>query len=308
MIRSFPKTVALSSIQTPAPSVVALGCFDGIHTGHRRIIEKTVRIASLKGISPVVFTFDAPPAEYLSGVSTPILSDEEERLDIFRSYGISSVNIAYFPDLREISAEDFIKEYLIGICRAEAVVFGFNFTFGKGRKGDPETLRTYFGANAVCVPAVTYLGEPVSSSRIRRLLSEGNVSEAAEMLERPYSMTLPVIKGRHDGTSLGFPTLNQIPPANRAVPCDSVYITAAELPDGRRVPAVSDVGTAPTLDRTGIRRIETHLLEGGCDLYGQNVKIEFLKRLRGEMKFPDRESLVRQITADARTAIDYFSK
>lgn len=308
MIRNFPKTVELSSVQTPASSVVALGCFDGIHTGHRRIIEKAVRIASVKGLSPVVFTFDAPPAEYLSDLATPILSDEGERMDIFRSCGVSSVNIAYFPDLREMSADDFIKEYLIGFCHAEAVVFGFNFTFGKDRKGDPETLRTYFGDNAFCVPAVTYAGEPVSSSRIRKVISEGNVSEAAEMLERPYSITLPVIRGRHDGTGLGFPTLNQIPPANRAIPCDSVYVTAAVLPDGRRVPAVSDVGTAPTLDRTGIRRIETHLLEGGRDLYGQNVKIEFLKRLRGEMKFPDRESLIRQITEDARAAIDYFNK
>lgn len=288
-------------------TVVALGSFDGMHIGHRAIIDAAVRLASELKATPAVFTFDTIPACHLSATPPSILSNTDERCELLYDAGIAGIFIASFPDLMGMSPEDFINDILIKQCHAEGVVCGFNFKFGKNGSGNIRHLENVFGKNAHCIPAVTVDDAPVSSSRIRNLVTEGNVEDASTLLGRPYSITLPVVHGRHDGTGLGFPTLNQIPESNRVIPAPGVYVTSSRLPDGRRIPSVTNVGSAPTLDPNGSIHFETHLLDSSEDLYDKTVTVEFRRRLRPETTFPDPNSLTRQISSDVEQARLYFS-
>lgn len=289
-------------------SVVALGSFDGMHRGHGAIIEAARELAERLTASLCVFSFSLPPASYAQPQKRILLSDTNERLHRFGALGADLVIFADFEELRDMSAEDFVKNVLIGRLGAAATVCGFNFCFGKDRGGSPALLARHFGENAVCVNAVMHGGAPISSSRIRALLEKGEVEEASRLLGAPYSVTLPVLRGRGDGKRLGFPTLNQIPPQNRLMPKFGVYATRTTLPDGRHVPSVSDCGVAPTLDASGVARIETHLLDTSSELYGRSVKVEFLARLRDEAVFPDADALARQIDEDISCARAIFDK
>ncbi|MCQ2354070.1 MAG: riboflavin biosynthesis protein RibF [Clostridia bacterium] len=288
-------------------TAVALGTFDGMHAGHRTIIDAAVKSAADRGLIPAVFTFRDPPARYLCSEKTPLLSNTEERCDLFFKSGIKRIYIADFPSFMNLSPSDFISDILVDRCRAKSVVCGFNFTFGKDGTGKSENLARYFKDSFKCVPASTYEGTPISSSRIRQQILKGNVTDAASMLGRPYSFSLPVIHGRHDGTALGFPTLNQIPTSDRAIPATGVYITYAILSDGQRISSVTDVGVAPTLDNSGILRFETHLLDTSADLYGKRITVEFLQRIRPEITFSDPSVLAAQISSDVAKARLYFS-
>ncbi len=301
------KHYTLTNIQSPADGrVLALGSFDGFHLGHRAVIDAAVALAKELGAEPAVFCFDIPPACYAPGSTVKILGDKNERKELFAARGISSLFVAGFEELRGLDARDFITEILMKECGAVGVVCGFNFAFGKNRAGTPLLLRDYFRDRVITLDPI-YNGElPVSSSRIRAAITDGDVELAASMLGRRYSITCEVSEGRKDGRKLGFPTINQHPDEMRAIPAHGVYVTKTILPGGQVFPSVTDVGLAPTLDQTGRVRLETHLLDTFIENSPSSAKIEFIERIRGEFVFNSVDELKAQIASDVEYARNYF--
>jgi riboflavin kinase/FMN adenylyltransferase len=301
------KHYSLTTTQYPSNGrVLALGSFDGFHLGHRAVIDAAVSLAKEMNAEPAVFCFDVPPACCAPGSTVKILGDHESRKELFASHGISSLFVAGFEELRGLDARDFITEILMKECGAVGVVCGFNFAFGKNRVGTPLLLRDYFNDRVITLDPI-YNGElPVSSSRIRAALKEGDVELATAMLGRHYSIKCETSPGRQDGRKLGFPTINQHPAEIRAIPAFGVYVTKATLDDGQAYPAVTDVGLAPTLDQSGKIRLETHLLDTYIENSPRIAKVEFIKRIRGEFTFNSIEELKVQIASDVAYAKNYF--
>ncbi len=286
--------------------VLALGSFDGFHLGHRAVIDAAVALASELNVEPAVFCFDIPPAFFAPGSDIKILGDPEERKSLFAARGISSLFVAGFSELRGLDARDFITEILMKECGAVGVVCGFNFAFGKNRAGTPLLLRDYFKDRVITLDPIFYGEQPVSSSRIRAAIKDGDIRLANSMLGRKYAIECEVSEGRHDGRKLGFPTLNQHPDEIRAVPAFGVYVSRTRLDDGRVFNSVTDVGLAPTLDTSGRVRIETHLLDMVLDTAPHRIRVEFLEHIRGEMLFDGIDELKAQISRDADHARSYF--
>ncbi len=301
------KHYTLTNIQFPGKGrVLALGSFDGFHLGHRAVIDAAVALARELGAEPAVFCFDIPPACYAPGSTVKILGDKNERKELFAARGISSLFVAGFEELRGLDARDFITEILMKECGAVGVVCGFNFAFGKNRAGTPLLLRDYFRDRVITLDPI-YNGElPVSSSRIRTAITDGDVELAASMLGRRYSITCEVSEGRKDGRKLGFPTINQHPDEKRAIPAHGVYVTKTILPGGQVFPSVTDVGLAPTLDQSGRVRLETHLLDTFIENSPPSAKIEFIEKIRGEFVFNSVDELKAQIATDVEYARNYF--
>ena len=289
-----------------AGRVLALGSFDGLHIGHRAVVNAAVSLAKEINAEPAAFCFDVPPAFYAPGSDLKILGDRNERPALFAERGISSLFVADFSELRGLDARDFITDILIGKCGAIGVVCGFNFAFGKNRAGTPQLLRDYFKERVITLDPIFYADLPVSSSRIRAALKDGDIASASAMLGRYYSITHEVSEGWHDGRKLGFPTLNQHPISERAIPAFGVYVTRTTLDDGRVFPSVTDIGLAPTLDSSGNVRLETHLLNTALDGTPNSIKVEFIERIRGEFKFDSVEDLKTQIAKDSEFAKNYF--
>ncbi len=288
--------------------ILALGSFDGFHLGHRAVIDAAVALADETGAEPAVFCFDIPPACFAPGSDIKVLGDPEERKTLFAARGISSLFVAGFSELRGLDARDFITEILMKECGAVGVVCGFNFAFGKNRAGTPLLLRDYFKDRVITLDPIFHGDQPVSSSRIRAAIKDGDMPLASTMLGRNYAIECDISEGRHDGRKLGFPTLNQFPDAQRAIPAFGVYITKTTLDDGRVFPSVSDIGLAPTLDTTGRVRIETHLLDTVLEETPKRIRVEFIEHTRGEMIFDSVDALKAQITLDADRARAYFKK
>jgi len=296
----------INSKKNASRRVLALGSFDGFHLGHQAVIDAAVSLATELHAEPAVFCFDIPPACFAPGSDVKVLGDPEERKELFAARGISSLFVAGFSELRGLDARDFISEILIKECSAVGVVCGFNFAFGKNRAGTPLLLRDYFKDRIITLDPIFHSELPVSSSRIRAALKEGNIKLANSMLGRNYSIRCEVSEGRHDGRKLGFPTLNQYPSSLKAVPAFGVYITRTTLDDGRTFNSVTDIGYAPTLDSSSRLRIETHILDVTLEAAPSFIKVEFIEHLRGEITFNGVDALKKQISLDADKARNYF--
>ena len=287
--------------------VLALGSFDGFHLGHRAVIDAAVALAKELDAEPAVFCFDIPPACYAPGSKVKILADKDERKALFAGRGISSLFVAGFEELRGLDARDFITEILMKECGAIGVVCGFNFAFGKNRAGTPLLLRDYFKDRVISLDPIYNGEQPVSSSRIRAAVIDGDIKLASSMLGRNYAITCEVSEGRKDGRKLGFPTINQHPDEKRAIPAHGVYVTRTLLDNGQAFNSVTDVGLAPTLDMSGRVRLETHLLDTYIDTSPAFARIEFIQRIRGEFVFNNIDELKEQISRDVEYAKNYFN-
>ena len=288
---------------------VALGNFDGIHRGHRAILDACIKCAKDERLPAVVWTFRRHPEHILKGnfASGNILSraDKEELL---AEAGITRVVWEDFERVRDFSPQEFCDRILLDTLQAKFVFCGFNFRFGKNGAGDADFLREYLkkrGVQVIVSPAVTLLGEPVSSTRIRALLQEGRPEEAALLLGRPFSIRFPVAHGNRIGSKIGFPTINQIFPEEYVKPKKGVYAVRVKA-DGQTLFGVCNVGCRPTIgDGAGVLA-ETHLLDFAGDLYGKTVTVEFFCFLRPEMKFHSLDALQAQIAKDRETAARYW--
>lgn len=279
----------------PCPSlpqkrrVFALGCFDGIHLGHQALFDTTVKEATRLDAIPAVFTF----SDFLPHKGAP-LSTLEERLTGMEKCGIEEVFLSPFSAVKSLTPAAFIEGVLKNELGAASTVCGFNYRFGAGAKGDGATLRDAFPESKQ-VPAVTYDGVPISSTRIRAMLEVGKVEEAAALLGRPYAVTGQITHGKGAGRLLDFPTANVT--VTTLLPAYGVYETRVAV-NGRCYTALSDVGVRPTLEDAGEARVESFLLDFEGDLYGKTVTVAFLRRLRGEQRFDNADALRAQIAKD----------
>jgi riboflavin kinase/FMN adenylyltransferase len=188
---------------------------------------------------------------------------------------------------------------------AKRLICGYNFTFGRNGSGNADTLRTLFPGKVCVIPCVSVDGEPVSSTAVRRLISSGNLLRASVFLGRFYSISGTVIRGRGDGSRLGFPTANIIPPSVKLLPPPGVYVTTAEL-DGKEYRAVTDAGYAPTVDSSDTYRLETHVPGLSGDLYGKPLTVRFIDKIRDEKKYESESELVEAIRSDIGFAESYL--
>ncbi len=289
-----------------AKTVLALGMFDGMHIGHKKLIETAVRLAKKEGLEAAVYTFSNHP-QALFGAKVPRLCSNEERLAIMRRLGVERIELAPFTrELASLSPERFL-DLLAEKMQPHTLVAGFSYTFGRNKSGNTEILTRLAlkrGIGAAVIPPVSFANKPVSSTRIRELIEKGDVQNAQLMLGRTYTLSGEVVENSRIGRTIGFPTANILPDPSRALPADGVYISMARV-GGDMLPAVTSIGMNPTVG--GKRRmIETHIFDFNSDIYGSTIEVFFVKRLRGVMEFSDLEELKTRIESDSKKAKEYF--
>ncbi|HSA33995.1 MAG TPA: riboflavin biosynthesis protein RibF [bacterium] len=285
---------------------VVIGNFDGLHIGHRAIFDAA---RGAPGELAVV-TFDPHPRAVLQPDAAPrMLTSFAERLAFFDALGVAAVFALPFEPIRHLAPVAFL-DMLSGSFPLSAVTVGFNFNFGRGQEGNTDILLWWSkgsGVEARIVPPVVHQGTRVSSSAVREFIMSGEMARAAERLVFPYVVTGTVRRGRKVGGELGFPTLNLQPP-DKLLPPDGVYATAAVL-RGVRYPAVTNIGTNPTIDAEGaLRTIETHIPDAALpDLYDEKMALYFLERIRREIRFSSRDKLRERIAEDTAAALDFLN-
>jgi riboflavin kinase/FMN adenylyltransferase len=288
--------------------VATVGNFDGLHRGHRAILDRVIGRARERSGTSLVITFDPHPLKVLAPERAPkMILTPSQKMHRIEEAGIDAVLVLRFDAaLASVTAEEFVSEYLWKELRLREVYVGANFNFGRGRAGNADLLVSLcsgLGMIAGRVEEVRVLGSPISSSRIRRAVQAGEVELAGELLGRPFAVEGTVGRGAGRGAALGFPTAN-LRPRNELLPCDGVYVTRAVL-DGRRHESVTNVGSRPTFADQDFA-VETHLLDAAPDLYGRAIEIEFLARLRQELRFESPQALVEQVRRDVERAREFF--
>ncbi|MGW0550044.1 bifunctional riboflavin kinase/FAD synthetase [Streptomyces altiplanensis] len=289
-------------------SVVTIGSYDGVHRGHQLIIGRAVERARELGVPSVVVTFDPHPSEVVRpGSHPPLLAPHHRRAELIAELGVDAVLILPFTqEFSKLSPADFIVKVLVDKLHARAVIEGPNFRFGHRAAGNVTFLaelgRTYDYEVEVVDLYVTGRaggGEPFSSTLTRRLVAEGEVEGAAEILGRPHRVEGVVVRGAQRGRELGYPTANVETLPHTAIPADGVYagwLTA----EGEKMPAAISVGTNPQFDGTE-RTVEAYAIDRvGLDLYGLHVAVDFLAYVRGQEKFDSIEALLEAIGADVK--------
>ncbi len=282
---------------------MALGTFDGVHLGHQAVVRRAVEAGRESGARVVAATFDPHPRAVLRpGSEPPLLSTPELRREALLGCGVDEVRCIRFDrELSRKSPEEFVRDVLVGELGAGAVVVGENFRFGYRASGGVEELAVLLGARGgELYPVPLY--DRVSSSRVRQLISAGEVSEAGRLLGRAYVLRGEVVVGDRRGRTIGFPTANVLPDPRALVPVRGVYAGFVEIVgEGVRYGACTNVGVAPTFDRQE-SRVEAHLLDYEGDLYGRTVDVGFVESLRGEKRFSGLEELKVQISRDVAEA------
>lgn len=287
----------------PVQTVVTVGKFDGFHLGHRKLLSAVLQ-EKKKGYASCVISFS-------TSVDMPgsVIYTREEQRKICESLGIDV--LAEYPldeTIKEMSGEQFVKEILCERLQAKVIVTGEDFRFGKNRSGDISLLKSLeetYGYRTVCVPKVTAEDIRISSTEIRRVLAEGNVSEANRWLGRPYAVFGEVLHGKKLGRTLGFPTMNLIPPTEKLLPAYGVYVTRTKV-DGQWFDGITNIGLRPTVDSDELVSVETHLFSYNGDLYGKQVEVQFIQFLRPERKFADVAALKAAMLEDVKSAKAYL--
>ncbi len=292
------------------PCVLVLGMFDGVHRGHQALLMRGDELAQEMVYPLAVCTFSPHPLQVLAPEKTPpMLTTLPEKAAVMQSFGVDGLCVTTFTKARAAQEpEDFMAE-MVEVYAPVVVVCGFNFTFGAGGRGNGQMLKEYgkkHGFRTVIVPEVVIEGETVSSTRIRRLLAQGDIHSVNNLLGRGYTMTGCVTEGKQLGRTLGYPTANISVPKNKALPAFGVYACYLET-NGGIFPAVVNVGRHPTVP-DGPVTVEAHVLDEFLSLYGRKVRLTFLKFMRPERKFDDIDALKNQISHDADECRAYFAQ
>jgi riboflavin kinase/FMN adenylyltransferase len=282
-------------------SVVSVGVFDGVHRGHRVILDRAVSAAKERDVPAVVVTFDPHPAKVVGRPVPLALGNLHQRALLLGEVGIDRMLVLPFTrEISEWAPEEFVERLLVGQLHAVHIVVGENFRFGHKQGGDVAMLARLggeLGFTVDAVPLLTGSDAPVSSTWIRQRIDEGDVAAAAVGLGRRYALDGPVVRGDGRGRPMGYPTANVEVAEDRAVPADGVYAGRLVRADGDRLPAAISIGTNPTFDGTE-RRVEAYVLDVVLDLYGEHVAVEFEQRLRGMVKFESVAELIDQMGQD----------
>ncbi len=296
-----------------AQPVLALGNFDGLHRGHMKIIDRVRRRAGERGGTPVAMTFDPhPPRVVRPDKAPPLLMTTAQRLEALERAGMHGVVVVRFtPELSRWEPETFVEQVLVEWVHAVEVWVGANFLFGRDRTGNFTLLRALGmrdGFKAEKIDPVRYKEFVVSSTRIRRLIAEGRMDEAAALLGHHYFLDGEVARGDGRGREIGFPTAN-LKTGNELLPPNGVYATAVRIAEDERLHAsVTNIGVRPTFGASAAPIVETHVFNLNQDLYGAAMRLYFVQRLRDERAFADVDALREQIDADCRYARRLFSR
>lgn len=291
-------------------SSIALGFFDGIHLGHKQILCKTA-LQKKYGLTPICLTFSENPKSILSRTSQEALMSLEEKNKTLASIGIEKLYMCNFSQLMNISAEDFIFDILINKLKAKKIFCGFNYTFGKGGKGNTSLLTqicNHYGVEVTINEPVIFDNEVVSSTLIRQLVKNGNIKKANTLLYHNFGFSAEVVKGQQLGRKLGTPTINQNFDKNMVMPKFGVYASSVTLENGKKYCGVTNIGVKPTI---GIFEplVETWLPEYfGNELYGQKIDVRLLDFIREEKKFNSIDELKQAILENGKTAKEIFNK
>lgn len=297
-LKTLPRIYKRQDLPLDTKTVIAIGNFDGVHIGHKLLLSRLAEEAKARNAVPMVFTFSENPkvvhfgAKYLFG--------DTDRLEALAEIGVEAIYYAEYAYLHDFSCEEFVRDFLVKRLNCVCTVVGSDFRFGKGRMGDPDTMKQLMeqnGGDCVILPQLEENGKKISSSYIRRILGEGKLSEVEALLGRKYSFILPVREGRKLGRQIGCPTINQIPPADRMLPRFGVYESTVQF-GGEVYRGITNVGIKPTVSSESKPIFETHLLDFDGDLYGVTVKVTLNRFLRKERCFNTVEDLKKQIEKD----------
>ncbi len=283
--------------------VITIGTFDGVHLGHRQILDEVKKHAASIGGESMVITFEPHPRQVLDPSHTmEILTPLKEKLNLIAGAGIDHITVTPFTlDFAQMSADDYVTEFLVRRFNPSAVVIGYDHHFGHDRKGDITLLRKFgqeYDFEVHEIPAHMVREAAISSTRIRNTLLDGNVANAAQLLGRPYSITGSVIRGQQLGRTLGYPTANlEAHDPNQLVPAQGVYAVRV-LVAGKEFGAMLSIGTRPTVTSDGNLSIEACIFDFDSDIYGQEITIQFIQHMRDELKFDSLDELKAAIGRD----------
>ena len=294
------------------PMAATIGFFDGLHLGHRHLISQLKAVAGERGLGTMAVTFGRHPREVLKSDYRPqLLTDAAEKPDLLRLSGLDACTLLDFtPQMAALTAREFMTGILRDRLGVKALLMGYDHHFGSDRSlgfADYQAIGRSCGIDVIQATPLVVDGQAVSSSRIRRLVAEGQVQAAARLLGRYYTLGGMVTQGHHVGRKMGFPTANLQPvDVERLIPSGGVYAAWAEV-GGRCHKAMLNIGHRPTLNNGDDLSIEAHLFDFTGDLYGQSLRLHFVSRLRDERRFDSLESLARQIRHDAEQTLNLLN-
>lgn len=290
---------------------VGLGNFDGLHIGHMALINTVINESKLNGLQSVVYTFTKHPENILrKKLITPLLTTEAKKTELLSQTALDYLYFDEFDEeLSRMKPENFVRDILIDKLRIKLAVAGFHYRFGYKGEGDAEFLKELggkYGFRVIIIPPIKVDNQLASSTQIREFVAKGQMDSVFSMLGRHYSITGEVLSGRRIGNSLGFPTANIQPENYLILPSYGVYITRTLL-NGKLYHSLTNIGTNPTFGALDKARVETYILDFDEDIYGKNIEVFFLSRLRGEKHFKNRDELIEQMKKDEINTRKYYN-
>ncbi len=290
----------LSQLHMKEKTAVTLGKFDGLHRGHKKLLNQVLRKRE-EGYRAAIFTFDIPPRNVLKGTRRQMILTNEERTSLLKQYKVDILfECPFTKEIAGMDPEQFVREILLGQMNVGYIAVGSDFRFGHDRAGDIyllDRLSRKYHFRLLVLAKEQHNGRDISSTYIREILRKGQMELAEELLGYPYFVTGEVVKGKQLGRKLGTPTLNQIPREEKLLPPDGVYASKVYL-DGEVYGGMTNIGIRPTVEDTKVRNVETYLFNFDKDMYGRNVKVELLSFQREEQKFDSVEELRVQLQKD----------
>lgn len=303
---------SIASFSPSVKTVLTLGTFDGVHKGHRAILEKLAGAGKAHGCETVVLTFFPHPRMVLQQSNDiRLLNTMQEKAMLLEGFGIDNLIIHPFDHtFSRLTAEEFVKDILVGRLNIAEIIIGYDHRFGRNRTATIDDLIIFgerYGFGVTQISATEINEVSVSSTKIRNALAEGNVAVANNFLGYPYFLTGTVVQGRQLGRTIGFPTANiGIKEEYKLIPAIGVYVASATI-NGREVPGMMNIGHNPTVGGEALS-VEIHLFDFDEDIYGASIKVSLHERLRNEIKFESLDALKKQLAEDKRQAIAYFEK
>ena len=305
-------TSSLQDVKHDSNSIITIGTFDGVHLGHQLIFQKLQDRARECNCRSVIVTFEPHPREVVGKGPVMLLSTPAERINLIKSAGVDLVCVIEFTyDFSRLTSREFYERYILHGIGVKGMIVGHDHMFGRDRKSNIDDLRQMGGEShfdVEVVEPVSFEGEIISSTKIRNLLLQGDVERAARFLNRPYSMEGIVVEGDRRGETLGFPTANIQPKSiNKLIPSDGVYFISGDI-SGQRFYGMLNVGVRPTFKSDQQRIIEANLFGVNEILYGRELTLHFLKRLRAEVKFSSKEELITQLHIDRNMCMKFITE
>jgi riboflavin kinase/FMN adenylyltransferase len=301
---------SFDTVIVDSPTAVTIGMFDGLHLGHLKVIDGCLSTSQSNQLKTCVISFSNHPADHFTGKRNELLMPMQEKIEAFENLGIDYLVIIPFDAyIVELPAKNFIQELLIGRLKAEKVVLGYDNHFGKNREGSISFINEHFGdvLETIAIDVAKVNEVIVSSSQIKKYLSEGDITKANAMLGLPFSVSGIVVHGNQNGRKIGFPTANMALKAdNKFIPQLGVYLCQVKIEAGLFF-GLTNMGYRPTLNKDDGIHIETHLLDFDGELYGQRIEIQFIEKIRSEKRFDSFEDLKNQIAADLAWARMYLA-